>query len=144
VSRLLQCENCGAVLAKEDIFCGECGAPRPSQAEVSETKDLARAEVVTPAELTPRADPVPAAPARSEPASTGWRVAFIVLVVLGAIACIAGVLAFLLFGSMESEATTPAEDWLYAALCCLLPIGGTGVLLATGGLAIWYARVRNR
>jgi hypothetical protein len=71
-------------------------------------------------------------------------VAAIVLGILAAILCLVGVAAFLLFGLTESDVTTPAEDWLYATFCCLLPIGGTGVILAVAGLGIWWVRLRNR
>jgi hypothetical protein len=133
----VQCHNCGAVLLAEDVFCGECGAPRAPSTEPAE-----------PVEAEQPAPPVlPPAPTSAQPTSptgTGWRVAFIVLVVLGAIACIAGILVFVLVGSLESEAMTPQEDWLYSALCCLLPIGGTGAILAASGGLIWYTRLRER
>jgi hypothetical protein len=70
--------------------------------------------------------------------------AFIILVVLAVIACLAGIVAFLIFGSMEGEAATPAEDWLFSAICCLLPIGGTGALLGGIGGIIWYTRLREQ
>ena len=63
---------------------------------------------------------------------------------MGFVLCLGGVVAFLLFGLMEGENTTPAEDWLYSALCCLLPIGGTGAILATVGLVLWSLRLRDR
>jgi hypothetical protein len=75
---------------------------------------------------------------------TGWRVAFIALVLLGALACLAGLVAFLLMGLTESDVTTPQEDWLYATLCCLLPIGGTGAILVITGVAIWFRQLRQR
>jgi hypothetical protein len=135
----IQCDNCGAVLAKEDIFCGECGAPRLTLAE---TATIGQPEPSLPEVPSPEKS-MPTPPARKSP-ETGWRIAFIVLVVLGVLACVAGLLAFLVIGSMPSENTTPTQDWLYSALCCLLPIGGTGILLAASGGAIWFSRLRNR
>jgi hypothetical protein len=143
----LQCDNCGAVLLEEDLFCGECGAPRPSLAEALEAAEAEQSAVVE-QPVTPapppytRPRPAPARPSRSPEA--GWRVAVTILIVLGVLACIAGLISFFVFGSMESEAATVSEDWLYSGMCCLLPIGGAGsVLLAVGGV-LWYTRVRKR
>jgi hypothetical protein len=66
------------------------------------------------------------------------------MVGLGVLACLGGLLGFLLLGSIGGEATTVQEDWLIAALCCLLPLGGAGILLAAVGATIWYARQRPR
>lgn len=142
----IQCDNCGAVLLQEDVFCGECGAPRPQSTESIEPET----GETPPTPDHTATDRPPHAPARPQPvrpsaaSDTGWRVAFIVLVVLGAFACVAGIATFLLFGATSTETTTPAEDWLYSAICCLLPIGGTGTLLAAIGGVIWYTRLRSR
>jgi hypothetical protein len=130
----IQCENCGAILLKEDVFCGECGAPRPSVAPPSE-----------PVGATPPVAPLPPRPA-SPPSSsgTGWRVVVIVLGILAAILCLLGLVTFLLFGLTESDVASPTENWLYATFCCLLPIAGTGGVMAVAGLGIWWIRLRNR
>jgi hypothetical protein len=145
MAEVTQCPNCGAVFVKEDIFCGECGAPRPSLEELGEPVASPPAEPIAGPEppLPPLIPPTTSDARIPSSAKAGWRAAFIVLVVLGAIACVVGLAAFLVFGSMPSEATTPQEDWLYSAICCLLPIGGTGGLLLIAGLAIWYTRVRR-
>jgi nitrate reductase gamma subunit len=70
-------------------------------------------------------------------------VAVIVLGITAAILCLMGVAAFLLFGLTESDVTSPAEDWLYATFCCLLPIAGMGAILAIAALGIWWVRLRN-
>jgi hypothetical protein len=72
-----------------------------------------------------------------------WRVAMIVLLVLGVLACVAGLVAFVLFALTETEGYTTVENWLYAALCCLLPVGGTGAIMAIVGATIWYSRLRK-
>jgi hypothetical protein len=143
MAELTQCESCGAVLAKEDIFCGECGAPNPSLEGALDAANIER-PVAPPPDVSPSSEPVPPAPARPDSSRARWRAASIALVVLGTIACVAGLAAFLVFGLMEGENTTPAEDWLFSALCCLLPIGGTGAILAISGVGVWFARLRNR
>jgi hypothetical protein len=70
-------------------------------------------------------------------------VATVVLVVLGLLACVTAVLAFLLAGTLEYEDWTAGENWLFAALCCLLPIGGAGVILIAVGAVGWYTRLRK-
>lgn len=146
MAETIQCENCGAVLLPEDIFCGECGAPNPSSEAPGEPAAAPPAPPVT--EPKPKPPPfIPPTPPDAKPsfsAKSGWRAAFIALLVLGAIACLVGLAAFFIFGSMPSEATTPREDWIFAAICCLLPVGGTGGLLLIAGLAVWYTRVRRR
>ncbi|MGD8465957.1 MAG: hypothetical protein PVI09_19010 [Anaerolineae bacterium] len=134
---MMQCENCGALVYEEDVFCGECGAPRP---------DLA-ADVEPPADADPVAqDLPPEIPERPAPRSslTGWRVAFVGLLLAAAFLCLSGLASFLLFGMTESDVTTRQEDWLYATFCCLLPLSGAGVVLGLAGLGVWYARLRNR
>lgn len=129
-----QCDNCGAVLAKKDLFCGECGAPRPVSSELEEVSPDA---APTPGSGTP-----PPTPPAAEP-GTGWRVATAVLVVLGILACLAALLAFLFAGTLEYEDMTTLENWLFSAFCCLLPIGGAGVILIAVGAVVWYTRLRN-
>ena len=133
-----QCDSCGAVLSVEDLFCGECGVPRP----VAEAIEPSTAYEPAVEEAKPALDPSP--DPSSAAMDTRWRVSFTVLLVLGGLACLAGLVAFLLFGSIGGDTTTPAEDWLISAFCCLLPIGGAGAVLAAAGAAIWYTRVRSR
>lgn len=136
MARAIQCENCGAVLMEEDVFCGECGTPRPATTQPSE------AEAADSPTFPPPPPPSPEAPSGSK--ETGWRVAVTVLGITAAILCLIGVAAFLLFGLTESDVTTPAEDWLYATFCCLLPIAGTGTVLAIAASGIWWVRLRSR
>lgn len=130
----VQCDNCGAILLPEDIFCGECGAPRPSSAR--------------PSGLPPRPamkHPPSVSPLRSAKSSEpGFYWAFIILVILGAIACLIGLATFLLFGFTGTETFTTEENWLYATLLCLLPIGGAGAVLLGVGAFIWFTRLRHR
>jgi hypothetical protein len=125
----IQCDNCGAVLLEEDVFCGECGAPRPSLAEA------------TPPEAQ---EPTVPQSAPSTSPTTGWRVSVIILAIVAAILCLVGLAAFLLFGLTETEGFTTQENWLFATFCCLLPIAGTGGVVAVAAVGVWLARVRNR
>ena len=58
--------------------------------------------------------------------------------------CLLGFAAFLLFGLIDSEGVSQAENWLISTICCLLPIAGTGAAIALAGLVIWWARLRKR
>jgi hypothetical protein len=142
VTEPIQCDNCGAVLLEEDVFCGECGAPRPSLAEA------AQPVAQEPSASQPRPAPPPPTPpqpaGRSGSPTTGWRVSVIILGILAAVLCLVGFAAFLLFGLTESEGFTPEENWLFATFCCLLPIAGTGVILAVASVGVWFTRLRKR
>ncbi len=89
--------------------------------------------------------PPSVSPLRSAKSSEpGFYWAFIILVILGAIACLIGLATFLLFGFTGTETFTTEENWLYATLLCLLPIGGAGAVLLGVGAFIWFTRLRHR
>ena len=131
----IQCETCGAVLLKEDVYCGECGTPRPIVAPASEPAEPGPPG--TPP-LPQRTEQAPAAP------SAAWQVAAIALGIIGAILCLLGMAAFLLFGLTEGGDVSPTENWIYSTFCCLLPIAGTGAIVALFGAGIWWFRLRSR
>ena len=137
----IQCDNCGAILLEEDVYCGECGAPRPTVIAPAEVVEEPQTDVITQPRPGPQQEP--ASSDRADP-DTIWRVAATVLGIVGVLVCLLGVAAFLLFGLIEAEDMTPAENWLISTTCCLLPIAGTGVVIAIAGLAIWWAKLRNR
>jgi hypothetical protein len=52
----MNCPNCGAYIREEDLFCGECGRPRPPE----EIKEEAKGDVKEQAGTVPAAPPSPA------------------------------------------------------------------------------------
>jgi hypothetical protein len=64
--KFLECHMCGAVLAPEDLFCGECGEPLPGAAETIppevETTPAPAEPEITPAPAEPETTPAPAEP----------------------------------------------------------------------------------
>lgn len=115
-----RCANCGAELRPTDRYCGECGLPT----------------FVTPPAQAPTA--VPAADAGSD--SRTWAiVAGILLLLIGAVACIVGLLVML---SASWIAADTDGGWIVAAsgLCCVLP----ALVLMIGGGVVWYVWGRKK
>ena len=137
----IQCDNCGAVLLEKDVYCGECGAPRPTMLAPAEVVDEAQTEVIGAPQPSPLPEPRPVDRTDSD---TVWRVAAAVLGIVGVLVCLLGMVAFMLFGLIEAEDLTQAENWLISAICCLFPIAGSGVAIAFAGLVIWWTKLRNR
>lgn len=137
----IQCTTCGAVLLEDDLFCGECGAPRPAPGDAM--ADAIAPETIPPVGAIPAA-PRPVPPVRSTGGThAGWRMAAYALLGMGVLSLIMGMVAFFLAGTSPSEGLTTTENWLFPAGCCLLPFAGFGVLAAAVGAAIWYTRLRN-
>jgi len=128
----IQCDNCGAVLSEDDLFCGECGVPRP----LSDGG----------AEPLPDSSPAPAVPSPVPSVGspgTGWQIAAIVSAVLGGIVCLLAILVSLIAGLSEYESMTALENWLFSAFCCLFPIGGAGAIFIGFAATVWYKRLRR-
>jgi hypothetical protein len=145
MARNVQCKVCGAVLLPQDEFCGECGTPRPEAASPVPPDEQPPAAAPAPSSW-PEMLPGPEEVATAKPsfsARTGWRVAFLVLTAVGALACLLGVSAFLFAGLTETEGWTMEENWIFSTFCCLLPIAGSGLVLMMAGIGIWYSRLRG-
>ncbi len=132
MAETIQCSNCGAILHEDDLFCGECSAPRaPSTAPVDVPDE-------------PQANVPPSPPARRSDPERAWLVAAAVLGTIAVLLCVLGILAFVLIGIIPAEDVTQTEGWLISATCCLLPIGGAGAVAGIAALVIWWSRLRNR
>ncbi len=144
MARQEQCEHCGAVLLPEDTFCGECGAPRAdSTSPVAPGPKPPTLPPIPEPEVAPEAAEV--AEDRPAPsARTGWRAAFIALMLVGVLVCLLAVAAFLFAGLTETEGWSTQENWLFSTFCCLLPIGGGGLVVLAAGAAIWFSRLKER
>jgi len=133
MAETIQCSNCGAILHEDDLFCGECSAPRAPSTTSVDLLDEPQADLL----------PGPPPPRRPDP-ERGWFVAAAVLGTIGVLLCVLGILAFVLVGIIPAEGVPQTEGWLISATCCLLPIGGAGAVAGVAALVIWWARLRNR
>lgn len=143
MSDILECDNCGAVLLKADLFCGECGAPRPTLASLSAPDAVEPGPRESAAEAPIGLQPSTLEPARSQ-SQRLWQIAVIALALLSVLLCVFGLAAFLVFGLTDSEVASPEENWLYSGICCLLPLAGTSAVLILASVGIWFARLRKR
>ena len=115
----MQCERCGADIAEESSFCGQCGAPKPAQAAVRDAAP--EVQPVHQAAADPAVIETPDQPAGTAGRSTGRTCLWIGLGCAGFIVimlCAGLAIAFPLVNSMlegvdfteiEALATTMAE-----------------------------------
>lgn len=150
---VVECQSCGAVLTEEDLFCGECGAPRPG-AVLDAGPGFSSEQVEGASEGTsvsgkPEAS-VEAGPTlpRSEqrPTSTAgrWRIVATVVTVLAVVAAcgligLGLLLAFVIRDPDTGQAAT--EPLIYGAtMLCFCP--GALALVVAG--VLWAVVLRKK
>ena len=137
MAETILCDNCGAALAPEDQFCGECGAPRPTL-----TPGAVPAERETSPALAPY-EPVPSATPPSVPrgSSEGGRTAAKVIAIIAAVVAVGlcGLGLILAFLAPVGEASR-TDIVVGSTILCLCP----GVLALVLALVLWAVVVRRR
>lgn len=126
-----RCANCGAELRPTDRYCGECGLPTFVPPPTPPT---------APAETPATAPQQPSRVATGASDNRTWAVVTgIILILIGAAACLIGALVMLGASWLGTETDT---GWLVAAggLCCVLP----ALVLMIGGGIVWYVWGRKK
>ena len=164
----VQCANCGAVLLEEDIFCGECGAPRPMLAATAGPPEPVAAPLpsapmpATAGPPGPAAAPLPSAPMPATPlpptpglppvqpasrrsgVSEGWRTAAIVVAILAVVAAvglwIGGLLLAFVVPDPELGQAATQDMIVGSSVCCLCP----GVLSVAVAIVLWAVVIRRK
>ena len=133
------CDNCGAPLAPEDGFCGECGAPRPTL-----TPGVSPARPETPSyavEATAGPAPLPMPPSPSRARSEGGRTAAKVIAILSGVVsvglCGMGLILALITPVQDA---TKQDMLLTSTLCCFSP----GILVLILAVILWVVAVRRK
>ncbi|MFC2030283.1 zinc ribbon domain-containing protein [Chloroflexota bacterium] len=136
-----QCDNCGAVLTEDDVFCGECGAPQPAARAAQEA-----AGPETAAAPAPGPRPRVQAPRPAKPGSgpERWRTAAIVAATLGVAAAVAlcalGLFVAFLVPDADTGLTASQDMLLASGLCCFCP-GALALILA---IVVWALVIRRK
>jgi hypothetical protein len=137
MTETIPCDNCGAPLAAQDEFCGECGAPRPTltQGVVPVGGEAPPASVEY--EVLPPAAP----PSASRRSSGGARTAAKIIAILAAVAavglCGLGLIVALVTPVEEASRT---EMLAGSTILCLCP-GTLALILA---IVLWAVVIRRR
>jgi len=123
----VKCPECGAEVAPGDVFCGNCG------------KMVLAEESAVPS-------PPPPSPPTASPADRARKAMTIsiILVSVGAVLCLAGLIASVVVTAMPSEEYSLAESALVSAICCLAPFALPGTILAIIGGVVWFVWGRDK
>jgi len=139
MAETILCDNCGAPLAPEDGFCGECGAPRPT---LTPGISPARPETPSPsveATFTPAPLPMPPSPPRAR--SEGGRTAAKVIAILSAVVsvglCGMGLILALITPVQDA---TKQDMLLTSTLCCF----GPGLVALILAVILWLVVARRK
>lgn len=139
MAETILCDNCGAPLAPEDGFCGECGAPRPTL-----TPGVSPARAETPpytVEATAGPPPLPMPPSPPRARSEGGRTAAKVIAILSAVVsvglCGMGLILALITPVQDA---TKQDMLLTSTLCCF----GPGILALILAVILWLVVVRRK
>ncbi len=139
-----QCDNCGAILAEDDLFCGECGAPQPAAQPTPEAAEPGPAPSAVPgSEPVPEAVS-PATPAKSARTPGQFRTAGIIAVTLAvsaaALLCAMGLFVAFLVPDGETGLTATQDMLIFSGLCCFCP-GALAVIVA---VVVWVLVIRRK
>jgi hypothetical protein len=139
-----QCDNCGAILAKDDLFCGECGAPQPAAQTTPEAVEASPAPSAAPGvEPAPKAGS-PSAPAKSARTPAQLRTAGIIAVTLAVtvavLLCAMGLFTAFLVPDGETGMTATQDMFIFSGLCCFCP----GALALVVAVVVWVLVIRGK
>ena len=133
------CDNCGAPLAPDDGFCGECGAPRPTLAPGSAPTGTEVAPLSVEAAAEPSPLPAPPSPPRA-PAEGGRIAAKVIAIVLAVVSVGLCGLGLLITLAIPLEDLTMQDRLIGSAVLCFCP----GVLALALALILWLVAVRRK
>jgi hypothetical protein len=138
MAETILCDNCGARLAPEDQFCGECGAPRPTLAPgaVPPQVETQPAPVAVEYEPVPPTVPSPVSKGSSEGKRTAAKVIAILSVVVAIGLCGSGFILALL-----QPTDIDKTDWLLGTSVCFVCPGLLALVLA---VVLWALVVRRK
>ena len=140
-----QCDNCGAVLTEDDLFCGECGAPQPAAQAAQEAAGPGIAAAPAPGPRSRVQTPKLASkPAKPGSGPERWRTAAIVAATLGVAAAVAlcamGLFVAFLVPDADTGLTATQDMLLASGLCCFCP-GALALILA---IVVWALVIRRK
>jgi len=136
----IQCSYCGALMNGEDLFCGECGAPRLSLPATPRAASPAAPTSAPPSEYDAGLPAYPAA--RGVPDGRRTAVKVIAVLAVSAAVGLCGMGMTLAFAARAPELGQAAtQDMLVGAtVLCFCP----GVMALSLAAALWAFVIRRR